>query len=81
MADSEDFREGPRKVDVTIGLHLDSEDTTTTTDKVVDVLRETLEGMSFYVGRGANRRSFVIDSTDEPIHVHSVTIHPVTGGA
>lgn len=71
----EDHREGRRRVDVTLGLHLDSDDVDSTTEEVVAGLRAHLEGASFVSGTQGVLRAdqvFVIDHVDEPVHVHSI---------
>lgn len=63
-----DLREGPRTVDLTIGIHLDSDDTATPASAIASELIAWLAGQSFrYPGGG----TFVIDHVDEPIHLHS----------
>lgn len=62
-------RKPPRRLDVTIGLHIDSEDTETETEMAIDALRAMLEGHEFSAGP---TQHFRIVQTDQPIHVHSV---------
>lgn len=72
---SDDLRTGRRRVDVTLGLHLDGDDTEVTTEVIIAGLISALEGMGIVV---AGAESFTIDHVDQPLHYHSMKRGPVS---
>lgn len=71
---SDDHRTGRRRVDVTLGLHLDGDDVEIATEAITNAIKKTLEGITI---RGGLRKPFVIDHVDDPIHVHSMRQGPL----
>lgn len=58
-----------RRVDVTLGIHLEGTDTRSSTDDIVKELRERLEQIVVHVPRA---RGYVkVMSTDDPVYVHN----------
>lgn len=70
MAVDEDTRTGNCRVDLTLGLHLDGDDTRIDVGAVERAVEELLEGATVYVG--PRRSAFVIDHVDDPIHTNIV---------
>lgn len=70
---SDDPRTGRRRVDVTLGLHLDGDDVEVDTEAILAGLKATLEGMGVAV---AGAEPFIIDHVDQPLHYHSMKNGP-----
>lgn len=70
----DDTRTGRRRVDLTVGIHLDGNDVEVDTGAIILALEELLEGATVYAG--AARSPFVVDHVDDPIHVHSARSGP-----
>lgn len=65
-----------RKLDVTLCLHLEGNDTITEPETLVSALRAELDGLTVFSPErppmGAPALVMRVVSTDEPIHLHTV---------
>lgn len=64
---------GDRRIDLTLGIHLEGTDTQSDTDKIVNTLRERIGDIVIHMGIGHGKRGYIkVMSTDDPIHLHNV---------